>query len=1099
VEVSDWLGTIGLPQYARNFENHDVDDALLPTLTADDLREMGVVSVGHRRLILNAIATLSRSREPATLQSRVDRTEPSPNVATGERRPVTVLFADLCGFTRLSEELEDEALHAIIARYLTMAEDAIKANAGTVVKQIGDAVMGVFGVPVARDEDIANAARAALAIQNGMSGLSEASGRRLDAHVGLAAGEAIVGGMSEAPLSVIGASVNLAARVTSAAQPGEALVSDGLARQLSERFLMHDQGFFAAKGIDDPVRVWRLIGERPEAQSIYPFVGRKAELSQIEALLRGGIDSRSGVQIHLRGEPGIGKSRLVEKGIEIAAEMGFESIVARAMDFGAGHARHPLRQMSDALLSLRADDDRATRGDAVARVLPELEVDSAGAPLLFELADIEVTDDQRTLVEAMSDVRRTALRNEVVRALVRRRTRRGPLLLVIEDVQWADDELRDAVINLLDITDNAVFAVLTTSRPEDERFYSSLRDAPRRTPLATLDLGPLHPDEAERLAQAVDASEEVRRRCLERAAGNPLFLDQLLRNADELIRSDLPASLRGLILARIDRLGPRDRAAIQAASALGERFDPDALLHVLGGPRVDLSRLARAGMLRPTGAEVAFGHALIREAAYRSLLRESRQALHRRAADWFEDRDLLLHAAHLAEAGAPEAAAAYRRAAEDRLARYRTSEALNLAQTGLSVSRPASDRAGLTLLMARICLELGRARESETTFAEALTLDLDPRSECSARIGLASALRILDNITGALDQVEAAQRLAEQNDWPDLMSQCHHLRGNLLFPTGRVDECHAQHALALQMAERAGSQEEIARALGGLGDAEYLRGRMIAAGNYYRRSVDAGVQAGLGRIEASNRPMAALATMCELRLADALREAEFSVERARLMIQPRAELIGRHSCAFVLAELGRDAEALGHLEEARRITGELEAWRFESENLFLIAGADLRAGRRKEARAALATGLDIARRSGMAYFGAITLTALTRTEPDPKTRHEMIDEAEQLLATVALSHNHWFGRRELIELGWELRDPQLIDFHASALDTYSRRESGPLVEAIIRRGRALARALRGERSSGLADEIASLADMAEARGSILLLIGLEECRTMTGW
>ena len=199
MEVAGWLQAIGLPQYARSFHDHHVDEALLPSLTAEDLRDMGVASVGHRRLILNEIAALSKSPddEPADRHSQVNQKATRQNFATGERRPVAVLFADLCGFTRLSEDLEDEALHAIFTRYLSMAEKAIETNGGRVDKQIGDAVMGVFGVPVARDEDIANAARAALAIQNGMSALPEASGRRLQAHVGLAAGEAIVGGCGE--------------------------------------------------------------------------------------------------------------------------------------------------------------------------------------------------------------------------------------------------------------------------------------------------------------------------------------------------------------------------------------------------------------------------------------------------------------------------------------------------------------------------------------------------------------------------------------------------------------------------------------------------------------------------------------------------------------------------------------------------------------------------------------------------------------------------------------------------------------------------------------------------------------------------------------
>ena len=557
--------------------------------------------------------------------------------------------------------------------------------------------------------------------------------------------------------------------------------------------------------------------------------------------------------------------------------------------------------LSSALLGLEADVSGPFRSAAVAKVLPELGLDPAGEPLLLELTDADLSDEQRALVEAMSDARRRALRSEVVRALVHRRVRSETLLLVVEDVHWADDELTGGILRLLDIAEVHPLAVLTTSRPDDERFYSSLRDALRRTPLVTFDLGPLRSDEAEQFARAVDVPGDVRERCLERAAGNPLFLDQLLRNADELVRTDLPASLRGLILARIDRLGTRGKAAIQAASALGERFDPDVLRHVLGGGQIDLAGLTRAGMLRPSGQEVAFGHALIRDAAYRSLLREKRQALHRRAADWFEDRDLLLHAVHLKEASAPEAASAYRRAAEDRLGRYRASEALDLVQTGLDLSRDSARRAELTLLKARICLELGRARESAATFGEALALDLAPRSECSTRIGLASALRILDDIPGALGQLEAAQQLALENEWPSLLSQCHHLRGNLLFPTGRVDECHAEHKLALEMAERAADQEAMARALGGLGDGEYVRGRILAAGNYFRRCVEASVRAGLGRVEAPNRPMAAAATFFELRLGDALQEALVAVERARLMSQPRAELTGHHICVMALA------------------------------------------------------------------------------------------------------------------------------------------------------------------------------------------------------
>ena len=196
---------------------------------------------------------------------------------------------------------------------------------------------------------------------------------------------------------------------------------------------------------------------------------------------------------------------------------------------------------------------------------------------------------------------------------------------------------------------------------------------------------------------------------------------------------------------------------------------------------------------------------------------------------------------------------------------------------------------------------------------------------------------------------------------------------------------------------------------------------------------------------------------------------------------------------MALAELGKDAEALMVLDEARRITRELEAWRFDSENLTYMAEIYLGAGDVGAARSALETALDIARRAGMAYFGAITLATFARSEPDPQSRRKILDEIEELLSSFAVSHNHWLGRRQLIELGWELRDPDMIDGQASALESFCQREPSPLMDAVVGRGRALARALRGERSPDLAEEIARLKSIAATSGSALLKVGLEEC------
>ena len=1085
MDVAKWLGEIGAGQYVADFRDNDIDASLLSSLTAEDLREIGVASVGHRRLILSAIAALA-----VTPPLAPDRSEPAepPGVSPGQRRPVTVLFADLCGFTQLSGELEDESLHDIIVRYLAMADGVVKECGGVVDKHIGDAVMAVFGVPVAKPDDVANAARAALRIRDGMEEVSRVCGRPLQAHVGLAVGEAIVGGGAGAPHNAIGASVNLAARITSAAKPGEALVSDDVARQLSDLFRLRDRGTFAAKGVAEPVHVWSLIEESSGMRAARPFVGRHAELEQLGAVIGRCQTSGIGAIVQIRGEPGIGKTRLVSQMGELAQSRGFATAVTRVLEFGTGHARHPLRMLASALLGLvvRTGADAA----GALELPPDLGLDVLGEALLLELVELELAEGQRSVLEAAPEERRIAERGAVLAGLAAWTARSRPLLLIVEDVHWADELLTGALLRLVSVAGARPLAIFITSRLESEAIQRGLREAAGYAQSLTVDLGPLRPDEAAEAATAFDVPEDVRRRCVERAAGHPLFLEQLLRNADELVRAELPASLRTLILARIDHLPDVDKRAIEAASTLGERFDLDAFLHVLGVWDFDLTGLVRAGMLRRSGKDIVFGHALIRAATDRSLLRETRQALHRRAAEWYADRDVILAAVHLKEAGAPEAAAAYRRAAEDRLERYRGLEALDLVDTALALASNAAERGELTLLKGSILLELGRARDALGAFQDALAMSLVANSECSALIGLASAQRILDDVPGALENVDKAQAIAARNDWLVLLSKCHHIRGNLLFPTGRVDACYAEHSAAVEAAEKSGDKDAIARALGGLGDAEYVRGRIISAGHLFRRCVQASVEAGLGRVEASNRPMAAFASYFELRLRDVLGEAEIAIRRAQLMMQPRAQLICLHMRAHANMELGEDAAALGDMGVARRITHELEAWRFEPENLSLIAEIHLRAGRRDEARAVLETAIGIARSTGMAYIGPLVLAHLARTEGDPAVRREILDEVETLLKT-AISHNHWLGRRQLIELGWELRDPDLMEFHADALASYCKAELAPLLDCVSRRGRALARVLRGENSADLSAELARLKEAAANSGSVLLRRNLD--------
>ena len=229
-DIAAWLDALGLPQYASAFADNHIDGGLLNRLTADDLKELGVASLGHRKRILAAIDEL---RGDAGL---VEPAITPPKEPPGERRQVTILFADLCGFTALSQTMDAEDLHAIVSRYAELVDGIVLSYGGSIDKHIGDAVMALFGAPIAHGDDPLRAARAAIDIHAGMTQLGREFGRQLAVHVGIASGEVIAGGLAgtdRREYTVHGDSVNLAARLVDIAKPMQTVVSDAVYRALA--------------------------------------------------------------------------------------------------------------------------------------------------------------------------------------------------------------------------------------------------------------------------------------------------------------------------------------------------------------------------------------------------------------------------------------------------------------------------------------------------------------------------------------------------------------------------------------------------------------------------------------------------------------------------------------------------------------------------------------------------------------------------------------------------------------------------------------------------------------------------------------------------
>jgi class 3 adenylate cyclase len=326
VDVAAWLKNLGLGQYEAAFRDNAIDGDLLPSLTAEDLKDLGVTIVGHRRRLLDAIAALGEASKPtpppaasppATLPAPAVSSRPEPRSGTdAERRPITVMFCDLVGSTALASRLDAEDWRSLVNAYLDEASGAVNRLGGHVLKRLGDGLMALFGYPHAQENDAERAVRAALAIQRAlgeMNARNTAKGApQLSARIGLELGPVVV----EAAGEVFGEAPNIAARVQGLAEPGTVLVTANVRRQIAGLFVAEDRGASELKGVPAPVTLYRIVrasgGRRTGARSLTPLVGRKEEL---ELLRRRWERARDGAgQLTLIvGEPGIGKSCLVEE------------------------------------------------------------------------------------------------------------------------------------------------------------------------------------------------------------------------------------------------------------------------------------------------------------------------------------------------------------------------------------------------------------------------------------------------------------------------------------------------------------------------------------------------------------------------------------------------------------------------------------------------------------------------------------------------------------------------------------------------------------------------------------------------------------------
>jgi class 3 adenylate cyclase/tetratricopeptide (TPR) repeat protein len=1010
-----------------------------------------------------------------------------PATPLGEIRPVTIMFVDICGYTDLSGRLDPEDTHRLLEQFFETVDAVVVRFGGRIDKHIGDSVMALFGAPVAHGNDPERAALAALAVHEAMPAISARVGRQLQVHIGIATGEVVASGLGSAAHSaytVIGDAVNLAARLMDRAGPEETLVSAAVERGSQQaiaagRLEMTSLGNRAYKGIAAPVETFRLAakgtGPTESKEAARPLVGRRAELAQLSALLGTVLESKAGAAAVLRGEPGIGKSRLAAELFALAQGRGFRALKALVLDFGAARESRTERVLASGLLAIAADAEGEPE-----TLIARSGLDAADRTFLRDLLDLPQPEESRAAYEAMSNANRNRGKSAVLARLAGLAARDAAIFVLIEDVHWADPIVLGHAAALIDASADCRMMLALTTRVEGDPLDATFRTGLRRGRLSIVDLAALGPAEAEALAHELRVDfDDFARRCIERAEGNPLFLEQLLRGAADTRR--LPESLQSVVLERLDQLPPRDRQALQAASVLGQRFEIADLGGLINQRDYEPGELLRRQLVRPEGSGLLFAHALIRDGAYASLTRDRRTALHQAAAALFNGRDAALYAEHLERAEDPAAARAYLAAAEGEAAAYRVDRALRLAERGLEIAKTTEDRDALATAVGRYALDVGLAKPARAAFAVLAESEV-PVARCRGLIGLAAADRMLAAIPQAMESLAAAEPIAAQLDDPSLLSEICYLRGNLYFALGQADECLTEHKRALAAAESAGLPEWTARASSGLGDAYYMQGRFRSSSEQFMRAVELAKANNLLRIVWPNQAMAGNTAFYTLDFEQAFTLVDGARQVAIDIGDRFGEMFATECRAVAFALLGRWAELEPVVIKGLDMAREIGAKRYVAIQLPLLAQVRHTQERHDEAEAAVREAMTIAEETGPGFCGAIICGIAACVEREPERQRTALTRGEELLRQTGLSHNHiWF---RLYAIDWALvhRDWTEAERQIGRLVQYTAAEPLPFVDLLIERARTYMQVGRAPDDTAAITKLRAIMEAARAAG-----------------
>jgi class 3 adenylate cyclase/tetratricopeptide (TPR) repeat protein len=881
----------------------------------------------------------------------------TPLAATGgreARKVVTVVFSDLAGSTSLGERLDPESLGRVMARWFEAMRAVLEHHGGTVQKFIGDAVMAVFGVPALHEDDAVRAVRAAGELRRELEALNRDLARdwgvTLAMRTGINTGEVVAGDPGVGDALVLGDAVNVAARLEQAAAPGEVLLGEPTWRLVRDAVQVEPVAPLALKGKDRPVAAYRLLSVTPGAAGHArrldaPMVGRERPLRLLRDVFEAAAADRACHLVTVLGAAGVGKSRLAA---ELLAEVGRRATVlrGRCLSYGEGITWWPVTEVLRAAAGLTDADDPGT---ARARLEAALAGEERAADIADRLAGLLGLAEPAGGPEELP---------WAVRRLLEALARERPLVVLLDDLHWAEPTLLDLVEHVADWSRDAPIVLCCLARPELLEARPGWGGG--KLNASTLLLQPLGAADSERLVEhllgRVTLAEDARRHIVETAEGNPLFVEELLGMLIDdglLVRADggwtptadlaavpVPTSIATLLSARMEQLDREERAVVGRASVIGQTFYRDAVAELSDADRAavggSLTALVRKELVRHAASDLAgqdafrFRHLLLRDAAYAGLPKALRAELHERFARWLE-----------AAAGErlrehPELLAHHLECA------YRLRAELGpVDERGRALARSAAERltqAGRRALglgdMPAVAKLLQRA-------VELLPADAPGRPELLVDLGAA----LLE--TGAIEQADAALAAAAAADLDGDPRRAWRVRLDcvlLRFVHGRerrsVDEVGREAEQAVTALTELGDDAALGRAWLLLGEVHNVRGRMAAMAQAAEQAMGHARRAGdLPRVDLAIARLGVALPFGPMPVEQAVGRARELLEQIRG--RRRSEAWTLRALARLEARRGRFAEARALLAEGRAIVDEL-GLRF-SVSLFMLTAGEIEA------------------------------------------------------------------------------------------------------------------------------------------------------------